>query len=220
MNIQAPAVRHEQMRIAGMRVDTDERVDVINPYTNKVIGTRAGRASRACAGRLRQGQGLQIEADALRAAADPAADRRHSGEPQGRVRAADHRGIRAVLEGFALRSRPRLRRLFLRRPADDQGRQRGVLLRHQPAGQVAQDLHHAHAAAGHDLGDHAVQSSAQHGEPQDRAGDRHQQPHRAEADRTDAADRAGAGRRALRGGSAAGNAVGRHRQSRIRWAMP
>jgi phosphonoacetaldehyde dehydrogenase len=39
MNMQAPAVRHEQMRIAGMRVDTDERVQVINPYTNKVIGT-------------------------------------------------------------------------------------------------------------------------------------------------------------------------------------
>src|SRR3982074_394968 len=39
MNIQTPAVRHEQMRIAGVRVDTDERVDVYNPYTNKVIGS-------------------------------------------------------------------------------------------------------------------------------------------------------------------------------------
>src|SRR5258708_13890401 len=39
MNIQTPAVRHEQMRIAGVRVDTDERVEVYNPYTNKVIGT-------------------------------------------------------------------------------------------------------------------------------------------------------------------------------------
>ena len=43
-------------------------------------------------------------------------------------------------------------------------------------------------------------------------GDRHQQPRGAEADRADAADRAGAGRRALRGGPAAGDAVGRDRQ--------
>jgi phosphonoacetaldehyde dehydrogenase len=39
MNIQAQAVRHEQMRIAGSLVDTDERVEVFNPYTNKVVGT-------------------------------------------------------------------------------------------------------------------------------------------------------------------------------------
>ena len=39
MNIQTQAVRHEQMRIAGVRVDTDERVNVVNPYTSKVIGT-------------------------------------------------------------------------------------------------------------------------------------------------------------------------------------
>ncbi|MVT63977.1 phosphonoacetaldehyde dehydrogenase [Bradyrhizobium pachyrhizi] len=39
MNIQSPAVRHEQMRIAGSFVDTDEHVEVFNPYTNKVVGT-------------------------------------------------------------------------------------------------------------------------------------------------------------------------------------
>jgi len=39
MNVQAPAVRHEQMRIAGTLVDTDEHVEVFNPYTNKVEGT-------------------------------------------------------------------------------------------------------------------------------------------------------------------------------------
>ncbi len=39
MNIQTPAVRHEQMRIAGSLVDTDEHVEVFNPYTNKVVGT-------------------------------------------------------------------------------------------------------------------------------------------------------------------------------------
>lgn len=39
MNIQSPAVRHEQMRIAGSLIDTDEHVEVFNPYTNKVVGT-------------------------------------------------------------------------------------------------------------------------------------------------------------------------------------
>jgi phosphonoacetaldehyde dehydrogenase len=39
MNIQTQAVRHEKMRIAGAFVDTDERVEVFNPYTNKLIGT-------------------------------------------------------------------------------------------------------------------------------------------------------------------------------------
>ncbi|WP_050399798.1 phosphonoacetaldehyde dehydrogenase [Bradyrhizobium embrapense] len=39
MNIQIPAVRHEQMRIAGSLIDTDEHVEVFNPYTNKVVGT-------------------------------------------------------------------------------------------------------------------------------------------------------------------------------------
>jgi putative phosphonoacetaldehyde dehydrogenase len=39
MNIQTQAVRHEKMRIAGAFVDTDERVEVFNPYTNKIIGT-------------------------------------------------------------------------------------------------------------------------------------------------------------------------------------
>ena len=80
------------------------------------------------------------------------------------------------LEGFALRGRPRLRRLLLRRPARHPRRRRDLLLRYHPARQAAQDLHHAHAAAGRDLGDHAVQPSAQHGGAQAGAGHRHQQP--------------------------------------------
>jgi acyl-CoA reductase-like NAD-dependent aldehyde dehydrogenase len=39
MNIQSQPVRHEQMRIAGVLVETDERVEVFNPYTGNVIGT-------------------------------------------------------------------------------------------------------------------------------------------------------------------------------------
>jgi len=42
MNIQAKpvaAVRHEAMRIAGKRVETDQRIDVLNPYDGTVVGT-------------------------------------------------------------------------------------------------------------------------------------------------------------------------------------
>jgi len=40
MNIQTqPAVRHETMRIAGRMVDTDERIDVLNPFSGAVVGT-------------------------------------------------------------------------------------------------------------------------------------------------------------------------------------
>jgi putative phosphonoacetaldehyde dehydrogenase len=39
VNVQSQPIRHEQMRIAGALVDVDERVEVLNPYTNKVVGT-------------------------------------------------------------------------------------------------------------------------------------------------------------------------------------
>jgi phosphonoacetaldehyde dehydrogenase len=41
MNVQAKSapVRHETLRIAGKRVDTDERIDVRNPYDGSVVGT-------------------------------------------------------------------------------------------------------------------------------------------------------------------------------------
>src|SRR4051795_2735664 len=42
MNIQTKpvaAVRHEAMRIAGKRVTTDQRIDVLNPYNGAVVGT-------------------------------------------------------------------------------------------------------------------------------------------------------------------------------------
>ncbi len=42
MNIQAQPVaefRKESMRIAGKRVDTDERIEVLNPYNGAVVGT-------------------------------------------------------------------------------------------------------------------------------------------------------------------------------------
>ncbi len=40
MNIHArPPVRHEAMRIAGRKVQTDEHIEVLNPYTGQVVGT-------------------------------------------------------------------------------------------------------------------------------------------------------------------------------------
>jgi putative phosphonoacetaldehyde dehydrogenase len=42
MNIQTkpiPAVRHEAMRIAGKRVETDQTIEVLNPYNGAVVGT-------------------------------------------------------------------------------------------------------------------------------------------------------------------------------------
>src|SRR6202045_1697987 len=39
MNMQPQVIRHEAMRIAGTRVDTEQRIDVYKPYTNKLVGT-------------------------------------------------------------------------------------------------------------------------------------------------------------------------------------
>ena len=59
-----------------------------------------------------------------------------------------------------------------------------------PHGKSPQGLHAARAAAGRHHRDHAVQSSAEPGDPQGGARDRDQQPHGAQAEREDAADRA------------------------------
>jgi putative phosphonoacetaldehyde dehydrogenase len=42
MNVQSKpvaAIRHEAMRIAGKRIDTDQRIEVLNPYNGTVVGT-------------------------------------------------------------------------------------------------------------------------------------------------------------------------------------
>src|SRR5436190_7070774 len=40
MNIHTkPAIRHDAMRIAGKRVETDQTIEVLNPYTGAVVGT-------------------------------------------------------------------------------------------------------------------------------------------------------------------------------------
>ena len=150
MNIQTKpvaAVRHEAMRIAGKRVETDQRIDVLNPYDGTVVGTvpaarpehvrEAFAKAAAFKPKLTRYERQQI----LLRTADLLA------RPQGRVRPHHHGGVRAVLEGLALRGGPRLRRLFVRRAACDQGRRRDLCLRHLSARQAAQDLHHALSAA-------------------------------------------------------------------------
>jgi putative phosphonoacetaldehyde dehydrogenase len=50
MNLQLkpPRVRHEAMRIAGKKIDTAERIEVRDPYTDEVVGTvPKGRAEHA-----------------------------------------------------------------------------------------------------------------------------------------------------------------------------
>ena len=50
MNVQVkpPRARHEAMRIAGKKIDTAERIEVRDPYTNEIVGTvPKGRAEHA-----------------------------------------------------------------------------------------------------------------------------------------------------------------------------
>jgi len=52
MNIQSKpvaAVRHEAMRIAGKRVETDQVIEVLNPYNGAVVGTVPAARRSMCA---------------------------------------------------------------------------------------------------------------------------------------------------------------------------
>ena len=123
---------------------TDDALEVRNPYNGALVGTVPPRRARACRARpspiahdykpkLTRYERQQILLD----------DRRAAGARKEEICPADHRRVRPVPEGLALRGRPRLRRLHLRGPARHQGRRRDLLLRHHPARQAAQDLHHA-----------------------------------------------------------------------------
>ncbi len=95
-------VRHEQMRIAGTLVDTEEHVEVFNPYTNKVVGTvpparpehvrSAFAKAAAFKPKLTRCERQRI----LLPTAELLAGRKEE------FARADHRGVRAVLEGVAL----------------------------------------------------------------------------------------------------------------------
>ena len=202
------------MRIAGKRVETDDVVEVLNPYNNAVVGTVPAARPEHVREAFAKAQGLQAEADPLRAPADPAAHRRDccatAREEFARLITAES-GLCWKDSLYEASRAYDVWSFAAQLTIKDDGEIYSCDI--TPERQGAQDLHHAPAAARRHLGDHALQPSAQHGEPQARAGDRDQQPRRAEADRADAADRAGARRRALRGRPAAGDAVGRDRQS-------
>ena len=193
-------------------VGGDRVIDVRNPYTGALVGTvpkatvddvrRAFAIAQGLPPKLTRHDRYRIlhrAAEIIRGA------HRRDLRP-------DHRRVRHLQEGLALRGRPRLRRLRVRRQRGARRRRPGLLLRSHAARQEAQGLHAARAAARRDLRDHAVQPSAEPGRAQGRAVDRHQQPDGAEAHREDAADRAAARRHPLRGRAAAGDVLGRHRR--------
>ena len=214
-----PVKAHEKMRIAGKLVDARGAHRGAQPLHRR-RGRHGGGGEPGAGGRgLPHRQRLQVQAHPLRPPEDPHHHGRDPGQAARGDRPPDHRGVRAVPQGLALRGRARLRRLPAGRADGDPRRQRDLLLRHHSARQGAPHLHLAHAGARLHLGHHAVQSSAQHDQPQDRAGDRHQQPRGGQADRADAADRAAAGRHPLRGGPAAARCCRSSPAIRAAWAM-
>ena len=200
MNIQSQArrpVRHEAMRIAGKRVETDRQIEVLNPYNGAVVGTvpaarpehvrEAFAKAKAFKPKLTRYERQQI----LLKTADLLAARK---EEFARIITAES----GLCWKDSLYEAGRAYDVYsFAGQLTIQRRRRDLCLRHLSAGQAAQDLHHALSAQRRHLGDHAVQPSAQHGVAQARARDRHQQPRGAQADRADAAHRAGARGRAV-----------------------
>ena len=183
-------VRHEHLRIAGKKVDTGARLEVRFPWDNRLVGTVPRATPELVAEAFRIAHDYKPRLDAA-TSARRSCSRRPSllvsrKEELSRLITLE---FRPLPQGLALRGRPRLRRVHLRGPALPARRRPDLLLRPHPARQAAQDLHPAPAAERH-LGDHAVQSSAQHGGAQAGPGLRHQQLRGAEADRADAAHRA------------------------------
>ena len=66
----ARELRREAMRIGGESVHRDRVIEVFNPYTEQLIGTVPKATRRGREARLRHRQGLQVEADPLRARRD------------------------------------------------------------------------------------------------------------------------------------------------------
>ena len=187
-------------------------VEVFNPYNERGGRHRAGGAARACARGVRQGQGLQAEADPLRAPAillRTAEILRDRKEEFARLITAEsglcwkdslYEASRAYdVWSFAGQLTIKDDGEIYACDISPNGKQRKIFTTRMPLLGVISAI----TPFNHPL--NMV--------PQAGAGDRHQQPRRAEADRADAADRARARRRALRGRAAAGDAVGRDRQS-------
>src|SRR6185437_15662614 len=119
----------ESMRIAGERVGSARTLDVHNPYTGDVVGT----VPRASVDDIRRAFAV-----ALRAPRDlPQGGRTDRGARDATL-GPDHRRVRDLQEGFALRGRPRARCLHVRRQRGAPGRRPGLLLRPDAAWQVAE----------------------------------------------------------------------------------
>ena len=188
MNKSEIAVRHEPMRIAGRKVDAADVVEVRYPYTDQVIGTvPAGNAEHAREAfevaasyqpsftRYERQQILFRAAELIREKRDWLAHwltlelgicHQHALYETGRsYDVFTLAGQMAILDDSQIFSCD----------LTPQGKARKIYTKREPVGG--------------DLGDHAVQSPPEHGQPQDRTCDRHQQLRGLQADRTDAADR-------------------------------
>ena len=197
----AAHVLHEKMRIAGEQVGRDRVIEVRNPYTGALVGTVPKATRRRHPPRVRRSPARtrpkltryeRYRHLPARGGADP--------RPHRRDLRPHHRRVRHLQEGLALRGRPRLRRVRVRR-------QRGAATttaRSSPAtsrrtASRARSTRCASRCWASITRDHAVQPSAEPGRAQGRAVDRDQQPDGAEADREDAAVRAAARRHPVRG---------------------
>ena len=136
------------MRIAGKRVDRDERIEVRNPYNGAVGRHGAGGARRSMCARPSPRPRPTSRSSPATSASRSCCAPPNSCATARKSRPAHHRGVRAVPEGFALRGRPRLRRLS-RWPARWRS---ATTARSIPATSLrtarrASIYHHAHAAA-------------------------------------------------------------------------
>jgi putative phosphonoacetaldehyde dehydrogenase len=57
--VKPPTMAHEKMRVAGRLVDAEERIDVYNPYTGKVVGTVPAASPSQVAEAFRIGNGYR-----------------------------------------------------------------------------------------------------------------------------------------------------------------
>ena len=205
-------VRREAMRIGGESVHRDRVIEVFNPYTEQLVGTvpKATRRRRAAGVRVAKAYKPKLtrfERAAILNKAGELIAQPHRGD-----RRPDHRRVRPVQEGLAVRGRPRQRRAAVSAPTGlkDDGQIFSCDL--TPHGKKRRVLHAARAAARRHQRDHAVQPPDEPGGAQGRAVDRHQQPDGAQAVREDAASRRSSRRRAVRGRAAARDVSGGHRR--------
>ena len=211
-------LRREAMRIGGERVRGDRVIEVLNPYTERLVGTvpkasiedvrRAFAIARKPSSRSSRATSATRSATRPRRSSAAAPRRSPISSPPSAASARRIRSTRsdAPATCFVFGGNAALQDDGQMFSCDltPHGKKRKVYTLRDPLlGVISRD--------------HAVQPSAEPGGAQDRAVDRHQQPHGAEAHREDAA----VGARcwptsSTRPGLPPRDAVGRHRRSRAR----